>query len=77
MREHAEKQGSKSLLEKYNNMEQQNLFTQLEEVGSIGKKVLASDLIDIFSAYEGSINMYYGLIGNGKTMRPHRTFLTS
>lgn len=25
------------------------------------------DLIDIFEASEGSINMYYGLIGNGKT----------
>jgi len=33
----------------------------------IGKKVLASDLIDVFSATEGSINMYYGKIGNGKT----------
>jgi hypothetical protein len=32
-----------------------------------GKKVLESDLIDVFSASEGSINMYYGLIGNGKT----------
>jgi hypothetical protein len=33
----------------------------------IGKKVLEADLIDVFSASEGSINMYYGLIGNGKT----------
>jgi len=33
----------------------------------IGKKVLEQDLIDIFTASEGSINMYYGLIGNGKT----------
>jgi len=33
----------------------------------IGKKVLEKDLIDIFKASEGSINMYYGLIGNGKT----------
>jgi len=33
----------------------------------IGKKVLTTDLIDVFSASEGSINMYYGLIGNGKT----------
>lgn len=33
----------------------------------IGKKVLESDLIDVFSASEGAINMYYGLIGNGKT----------
>lgn len=32
-----------------------------------GKQVLETDLIDIFSASEGSINMYYGLIGNGKT----------
>lgn len=34
---------------------------------SIGKKVLVEDLVDVFSASEGSINMYYGLIGNGKT----------
>jgi len=33
----------------------------------IGKKVLESDLIDVFSASEGAINMYYGMIGNGKT----------
>lgn len=33
----------------------------------LGQKVLKDDLIDIFSASEGSINMYYGLIGNGKT----------
>jgi len=33
----------------------------------LGKKVLTKDLIDIFEASEGSINMYYGLIGNGKT----------
>jgi len=32
-----------------------------------GKKVLEKDLIDVFSASEGSINMIYGLIGNGKT----------
>lgn len=32
-----------------------------------GKKVLTSDLIDVFKASEGSINLYYGLIGNGKT----------
>lgn len=32
-----------------------------------GKKVLTTDLLDIFSANEGSINMYYGKIGNGKT----------
>jgi len=32
-----------------------------------GKKVLETDLIDVFQASEGSINMYYGLIGNGKT----------
>jgi len=32
-----------------------------------GTKVLTKDLIDIFEASEGSINMYYGLIGNGKT----------
>jgi len=33
----------------------------------LGKKVVSNDLIDIFAASEGSINMYYGLIGNGKT----------
>jgi len=33
----------------------------------IGKKVLTQDLIDVFAASEGAINMYYGLIGNGKT----------
>jgi len=35
---------------------------------TLGKEVtVKSDLIDVFSANEGSINMYYGLIGNGKT----------
>ena len=33
----------------------------------IGQKVLLDDLTDVFTASEGSINMYYGLIGNGKT----------
>lgn len=33
----------------------------------LGTKVFKEDLIDVFSASEGSINMYYGLIGNGKT----------
>lgn len=33
----------------------------------LGIKVFKDDLIDVFSASEGSINMYYGLIGNGKT----------
>jgi len=33
----------------------------------IGKEVLMQDLIDVFAATEGSINMYYGKIGNGKT----------
>jgi len=33
----------------------------------IGKKVLANDLINAFKVSEGSINMYYGMIGNGKT----------
>jgi len=28
---------------------------------------VSSELVDVFSASEGSINMYYGLIGNGKT----------
>jgi len=33
-----------------------------------GKEItVKEDLLDIFSANEGSINMYYGLIGNGKT----------
>jgi hypothetical protein len=30
-------------------------------------KVPTDDLLDVFQASEGSINMYYGLIGNGKT----------
>lgn len=34
---------------------------------NIGTKVPSQDLIDVFSAQEGSINMYYGKIGNGKT----------
>lgn len=33
----------------------------------IGTKVLTDDLVDVFRASEGSINMYYGMIGNGKT----------
>lgn len=36
-------------------------------IKDIGKKVVTSDLLDVFKASEGSINMYYGLIGNGKT----------
>jgi len=38
----------------------------METIG-IGKRVLAHDLVDTFVASEGSINMYYGKIGNGKT----------
>lgn len=34
---------------------------------NIGKEVAINDLIDVFKASEGSINLYYGLIGNGKT----------
>lgn len=34
---------------------------------NLGTKVLTDDLLDVFEASEGSINMYYGLIGNGKT----------
>lgn len=34
---------------------------------NIGTPVLVNDLIDVFEASEGSINMYYGKIGNGKT----------
>jgi len=33
----------------------------------IGTRVLTDDLLDVFEASEGSINMYYGKIGNGKT----------
>jgi len=33
----------------------------------IGSEVFKKDLIDVFEASEGAINMYYGLIGNGKT----------
>lgn len=32
-----------------------------------GSEVLSKDLLDVFSASEGSINLYYGRIGNGKT----------
>jgi hypothetical protein len=32
-----------------------------------GQQVMNTDLLNVFSASEGSINMYYGLIGNGKT----------
>jgi len=32
-----------------------------------GKAIVSSELIDVFAASEGSINLYYGLIGNGKT----------
>lgn len=39
----------------------------IETSQKIGKKVLANDLVEVFTASEGSINMYYGLIGNGKT----------
>lgn len=38
-----------------------------EEITGGGKKLLTSDLLNIFEASEGSINMYYGKIGNGKT----------
>ena len=55
-------------------MEQQNLFSLYPELkprdmlrGELGTRVLEIDLVDAFSASEGSINMYYGLIGNGKT----------
>jgi len=33
----------------------------------LGKELAINDLLEVFSASEGSINMYYGLIGNGKT----------
>jgi len=33
----------------------------------VGKKVISDELIDVFEASEGSINLYYGLIGHGKT----------
>lgn len=32
-----------------------------------GIEVMNTDLLEVFSASEGSINMYYGMIGNGKT----------
>jgi len=32
-----------------------------------GIRVPINDLLDVFSASEGAINMYYGMIGNGKT----------
>jgi len=36
-------------------------------MNDLGIKLATSDLLEIFSASEGSINMYYGMIGNGKT----------
>jgi len=36
-------------------------------MSELGKKVASELLQDYFSASEGAINMYYGLIGNGKT----------
>jgi len=33
----------------------------------LGKELLKEDLLSCFSATEGSINMYYGKIGNGKS----------
>jgi len=41
--------------------------TKDENKPQIGKSVVGDDLLNIFEASEGSINMYYGLIGNGKT----------
>lgn len=32
-----------------------------------GTRVLTEELVDAFASSEGAINMYYGLIGNGKT----------
>lgn len=34
---------------------------------NLGTRVVTDDLLDVFQASEGSINMYYGKIGNGKT----------
>lgn len=34
---------------------------------NIGQKVISTELLDVFSASEGSINLYYGMIGSGKT----------
>jgi len=36
-------------------------------MSNLGKPVTKDILIDIFEASEGAINMYYGMIGNGKT----------
>lgn len=33
----------------------------------LGLKIPTEELLDIFGAREGGINMYYGMIGNGKT----------
>lgn len=43
-------------------------MSEMPQKIDIGQKVTAlNELIDVFSASEGSINMYYGMIGNGKT----------
>lgn len=39
--------------------------TNMQE--KLGKAVVMDELLEVFSASEGSINMYYGMIGNGKT----------
>jgi len=44
------------------------LFNFKYTLGDIcGSEIVSRDLLDVFKASEGSINMYYGLIGNGKT----------
>jgi len=43
-------------------------MSKMQQNKELGQKVTAlNELIDAFSASEGSINMYYGMIGNGKT----------
>lgn len=43
------------------------IFKGVDDIDFIGKTVLGNDLVEAFKATEGSINMYYGKIGNGKT----------
>lgn len=37
------------------------------KLNTLPKEVAEKELLDLFEAYEGSVNMYYGQIGNGKT----------
>jgi len=56
-----EKEGQREILSPFMPLK----VSHRDDLGGI--RVVSEDLVDIFEAEEGSINMYYGLIGNGKT----------